>query len=324
MPLAAPILDPTLAASAHPDVHVGEDGWLFLTGGTNAVLSQYGAPGFSRGKLWRWRRILEARAFRFARLGIRYAHAVAPEKLAIYGHVLGDLAIDPDRSPSLRLQRWLALSLGRRAWIDLVTPFRERARGEALYRHTDSHWTFAGCLLAYGEICRRLGAVPRDDIAARRIGETMAFSGDLGLKFAPERVESAEPCLFESAARRVHANDLVTTFEAMGRGRDAHIGAHVIFRNPSPQADPRRLVLFGDSYAHHTPNPCTGTLTPMLADTFAEVHMLWSTSIDWNYVARVRPDFVVSQIAERFMVDVPQTGFDIAKLSALALARKAM
>lgn len=163
---------------------------------------------------------------------------------------------------------------------------------------------------------------PRSDIAARRTGATLAFSGDLGLKLTPQQVEAAEPCLFDSAARRVYANDLVTTFEGLGRGRDAHIGAHVIFRNPSPQADPRRLVLFGDSYAHHTPNPCTGTLTPMLADTFAEVHMLWSTSIDWGYVARVRPDFVVSQIAERFMVDVPQTGFNIEKLSALALARK--
>lgn len=324
MSLAAPTLDPTPAACAHPDVHVGQDGWLFLTGGTNAVLSQYGAPGFSRGKLWRWRRILEARAFRFARLGIRYAHAVAPEKLAIYDHVAGGLAVDPGRAPSLRLQRWLALSLGRRAWIDLVTPFRAGAREQALYRHTDSHWTFAGCLLAYREICRRLGVAPRDDIAARRIGDVTAFSGDLGLKLTPPWAEHAEPCLFESAARRVYANDLVAAFEAMGRGRDAHIGAHVIFRNPSPQADPRRLVLFGDSYAHHTPNPCTGTLTPMLADTFAEVHMLWSTSIDWGYVAQVRPDFVVSQIAERFMVDVPQTGFNIAKLSALALARKAM
>ncbi len=322
MSLAAPTLDQTCPARAHPDVHVGEDGWLFLTGGTNAVLAQYGQPGFARSKLWRWRRILEARTFRLARLGIRYAHLVAPEKLAIYHHTAGDLAIDPDRSPGLRLERWLSLSLGRRAWIDLVRPFRARARGDDLYRRTDSHWSFEGGLLAYREICARLGVAPRDDIAARRTGAAMEFSGDLGTKFTPHRTELAETCLFESAAQRVYANELVTTFEAMGRGRDAHIGAHVIFRNPSPRADPRRLVLFGDSYAHHTPNSCTGTLTPLLADTFAEVHMLWSTSIDWSYVARVRPDFVVSQIAERFMVDVPQTGFNIEKLAALALARK--
>ncbi|NEU12081.1 hypothetical protein G3T14_08045 [Methylobacterium sp. BTF04] len=318
----APTLSSDDAALSHPDVHIGTDGWLFLVGGSNAVLTQYREPGVARADLWRWRRILEARTFRCARLGARYVHVVAPEKLAIYDHALGDLALDAGRAPALRLERWLTASIARRAWIDLVRPFRAGSEGAALYRRTDTHWTFDGCYLAYREICRRLGVAPRDDIASRRTGVETTFSGDLGLKFTPPLTERAEPCLFESEARRIYANDLVTTFEAMGRGRDAHIGAHVVFRNPSPQADPRTLVLFGDSYAHHTPNPCTGTLTPMLADTFREVHLLWSTSVDWGYVARVRPHFVVSEIAERFLVDVPQTGFTIEKLSALALARK--
>lgn len=324
MDLAAPTPLQTDIVPIHPDVHVGRDGWLFLTGGTNEALAQYRRPGFERAKLWRWRRILETRTLRCARLGARYAHVVAPEKLAIYDHACGDLVFDPALAPVRRLERWLTLSIAKRAWIDLARPFRAKARQIPLYRRTDTHWTFAGCLLAYAEICRHLGVVPRDDIAERRIGSEAAFSGDLGLKFMPPVAEHAEPCLFESEARRTYANDLVTAFEAMGRGRDAHIGAHVIFRNPSPLADPRRLILFGDSYAHHTPNPCTGTLTPMLADTFREVHLLWSTSIDWGYIARIRPDFVVSEIAERFMVDVPQTGFNIEKLAALALARKAI
>lgn len=321
MSLSAAI-EPHTQTAIHPDIHVGRDGWLFLTGGSNAVQAQYGAPGFPRGKLWRWRRLLEARTRRLEKMGIRYAHVVAPEKLAIHGHAFDGLALDPDRAPAVRLERWLRLSPARRTYVDLVPPFRVRARDTALYRHTDTHWTFAGGWLAYAEICRSLGVRPRYDIAQRRIGTPQVYGGDLGSKFTPVRCEVAEPCLFESAARRVHANALITAFEQEGRGRDAHIGTHAIFRNASPEADPRRLVLFGDSYAHHTPNGATGTLTPLFADTFREVHVLWSTSIDWNTIARVRPDFVVSEIAERFMVDVPQAGFDIDKLAALALARK--
>jgi hypothetical protein len=310
--------------SSHSDVHVGRDGWLFLTGGSNDVAAQYGTPGFPRAKLWRWRRLLEERTRRLAGLGIRYAHAVAPEKLAIYDHAFDGLAVDPARSPALRLERWLSLSPARASLVDLVRPFRARARDTALYRHTDTHWTFAGGWLAYAEICHHLGVRPRYDMAARRIGTAAIYAGDLGAKFDPERCEIAEPCLFASPARRVHANALITAFEAEGRGRDAHIGAYAVFRNEAPGVDPRCLVLFGDSYAHHTPNDATGTLTPLFADTFREVHMLWSTSIDWTLVARVRPDFVVSEIAERFMVEVPQAGFDIDKLAALALARKGL
>lgn len=306
----------------HSDVHVGRDGWLFLTGGSNAVLDQYADPGFPRAKLWRWRRILETRVRRCVELGTRYAHVVAPEKLAIYPQTCDGLPFDPDRAPVLRMERWLRFSSARRHWIDLVRPFRARAAEIPLYRRTDSHWSFSGYLLAYGEICRHLGLRPREDIARRCIGSAGAYAGDLGLKFDPVRLEMAEPCLFDSAARRIYANSLVTTLESQGRGRDAHIGAHVIFRNDSPQADPRRLVLFADSYGHHTVTPHTASLTPMLADTFREVHVLWSTSIDWGYVARTKPDFVVAEIAERFMIDVPQTGFNIEKLADLALARK--
>ncbi|SFG26693.1 alginate O-acetyltransferase AlgX-related protein [Methylobacterium gossipiicola] len=308
--------------SEHPDVHVGRDGWLFLVGGSNAVAAQYDRPGVPRATFWLWRRLLEERARRLAKRGIRYAHVVAPEKLAIHDHGFSGLGLDPARSPALRLERWLRFSPARASLVDLVRPFRARAGDTALYRHTDTHWTFAGGWLAYAEICRHLGVRPRYDFAARRIGSPAVYAGDLGAKFDPERCEVAEPCLFASPARRVHANALITAFEAEGRGRDAHIGAYAVFRNEAPGLDPRCLVLFGDSYAHHTPNGGTGTLTPFFADTFREVHFLWSTSIDWNLIARVRPDFVISEIAERFMVEVPQTGFDIDKLAALALARK--
>jgi len=314
----APETDP----SVRPDIHVGRDNWLFLTGGSNDVAVQYGTPGFPRAKLWRWRRLLEARTRRLGALGIGYAHAVAPEKLAIHDHAFDGLALDPARSPALRLERWLRFSPARSCLVDLVRPFRARARDMALYRRTDTHWTFAGGWLAYAEICRHLGVRPRYDIAARRLGTPQVYAGDLGAKFDPERCEIAEPCLFAGAAQRVHANALITAFEADGRGRDAHIGAYAVFRNDAPGIDPRRLVLFGDSYAHHTPNGATGTLTPLFADTFREVHMLWSTSIDWKLIERIRPDFVVSEIAERFMIEVPQAGFDIDKLAALALARK--
>lgn len=305
----------------HADVHIGRDGWLFLTGGRNRVLAQYESPGFPRMGLWHWRRVLEHRVLRCARLGIRYVHAIAPEKVAVYDHELDGLALDAGRAPALRLSHWLRLSRARGTLVDLTGPLRSGARQVPLYRRTDSHWTFEGCLVAYAAICRHFGVEPRSDIAARRIGSSATFAGDLGTKFDPPITETAETCLFESAARRVHANAMLLAFEAEGRGYDAHIGAHAVFRNEAAP-DPRRLVVFGDSYAHHTAHPHTGTLTPMLADTFREVHFLWSTSIDWTYLARVRPDFVLSEIAERFMVDLPQRGFTIERLAQLAIERK--
>ena len=289
-------------------VHAGQDGWLFLTGGSNSVLAQYGRPGYRSKSLWRWRRILAERRRRCAALGIVYGHVVVPEKLTVCDVALHSLPIDCNRSPALRLKRRLLLSGAQRSWIDLVRPFRASFDTFQIYHKIDTHWTFEGCQLAYEAICQHFGVVARSDITSRRSAELITFAGDLGSKYNIVRDEIIRSAEFRTEARRVYANELLTAMEEKGRGLEAHSGAHVSYRNESASADPRSLVLFGDSYSQHTPGPFTGTLTAMFADTFREFHMIWSPSVDWEYIEKVRPDFVLSEIAERFMVGVPPKG----------------
>jgi hypothetical protein len=54
---------------------------------------------------------------------------------------------------------------------------------------------------------------------------------------------------------------------------------------------------------------------------------VWSTSIDWNIVAEVKPNVVLTECAERFMTAVPDDTINIAdhvkqKLAHLNLADK--
>ncbi len=306
------------------DVYEGRDGWLFLIRGNNRVLEQYGRPGVARATFWCWRRIIETRVWRCARLGATYLHALAPEKLTVYPERAEGLAFEPARAPALRLARWLTASPGARAWVDLAGAFRAAGDGPPLYLRTDTHWTFEGCALAYRTILSRMGVPPRDDIEARRERTALAFAGDLGRKFTPHRTESAESSAFASEARRIHANGLLREMEALGRGGDAHLGTHAVFRNDDPKADPRRLVIFGDSYAQHTAHSPIATLTALFADTFREVHFLWSTGIDWAYLEVVRPDFVLAEMAERFVIDPPPKNIRIERLAELARERKIM
>ena len=312
-----PIAEPDL-----PEVHVGRDGWLFLVGGSNRVLAQYGRPGLPRRALWRWRGLIAGRVRRCARLGARYLHAVAPEKLTVYPEHTDGLAYDPERAPALRLARWLRLSRGGGAWVDLVGAFRAARDGPPLYLRTDTHWTFEGCAVAYRALCAAMGAAPREDVVARRSEEAWPYAGDLGAKFDPPRAEPVRDTRFATAARRTYANPFLTALEAAGRVGEAHLGAHAVFRNDEPGIDTRRLVVFGDSFSQHSATAPVATLTAFLADTFREVHFLWSTTIDWGYVERVRPDLVLGEVAERFMIDVPPAGFAIERLAELAAERK--
>ncbi len=318
----APVAEAPPPEVGTADVHVGHDGWLFLVGGTNGVLDQYRrAPGDWRHYLG-WRRLIADRVRRCARLRATYLHVIVPEKLTVYDDRLDGLAVETRDGPARRTPRWLRLSPARRALVDLVGPLRAARHGEPLYLRTDSHWSAAGAHVAYRAICARLGAVPRDDLLDDPRPE-ITILGDLGGKLSPPVTEVARPARLPRTAVRASASPIVERFEAEGRIADLHSGARVVFRNDAPGTDPRRLVLFGDSYAHFLWTLRTGTLTGFLAETFAEVHFLWSPTLDWAYLREVRPDVVVGEIAERFTRTLPPRNASIAVLAEWALARKA-
>jgi alginate O-acetyltransferase complex protein AlgJ len=269
------------------------------------VLLQYRRSLAGWWHLRRWARLIEARAARAQALGIRYVHTIVPEKLSIYDDRTLDLDFDPRLSPARRLARRLARMSG---YVDLVAPLRAaRDDGEPLYRRTDSHWTYEGCLIGYRALLRACGAVAPPDIAER---PRFPHDGlwDLGDKLPERPRETVVNWAVHRDASRAYASPLVESYEAAGKAGDLHVGAHVIYRNPSPQADPRTLVLFGDSYAHFAPI----MLTSFLAETFREMHFVWSSSIDWGYVERVRPDILMFEMAERFLVRIPSDDFDVA------------
>jgi hypothetical protein len=43
------------------------------------------------------------------------------------------------------------------------------------------------------------------------------------------------------------------------------------------------------------------------------VHFIWSTSLDWPYIERVRPDIVLTEVAERFMAQLPDDTFSVER-----------
>ena len=107
-------------------------------------------------------------------------------------------------------------------------------------------------------------------------------------------------------AVRYYANPLVERHERTGTSHLLHRGAHVGYRNARPR-DGRRLLLFGDSYSHLAPI----MLTIMLAETFQDVHFVWSTSLDWSLIDRIALDIVLTEMAERFAIRLPDDTFDV-------------
>ena len=314
--LAVPVLldhdAPAPKKLTHHHVHVGRDGWLFLVGGRNRPLATYRRTFARWWILVRWAQLIRARGRACRALGCQYLHLSVPEKLSIYPEMTCGLEIDPDLSLALGLWR----RLGGENCLNLAPALTAGKSDHPTYYRTDSHWTSEGCWIGLRAVCAALGTTPRwslEDCAVQDI----EVVGDLGDKFDPPRGEPQHRRMVTRHAVRVFANGLLSHHEALGQASLLHRGAHVVFRNESPGADPRRVVMFGDSFSHFIPHLLTG----MLAETFRELHFVWSASIDWGYVTRVKPDILITEIAERFMARTPRDGFDLERFAAERLAR---
>jgi hypothetical protein len=75
----------------------------------------------------------------------------------------------------------------------------------------------------------------------------------------------------------------------------ANIGNYMLFENANKNLP--RAVLFRDSFSTQ--------LFSLLAENFSRLVAVWQPNIDYKIVDAEKPDFVISQQAERFLIRCP-------------------
>ena len=225
------------------------------------------------------------------------------DKNAVLPDHLGLALPHPDHHPVRQLAARLDAGLN----IDILDDLRAEAQRQPVFYRTDTHWTSVGCQIAYRRICESLGVTPRSFPDPGHKGRVMAM--DLGNKLTPEVQEDARFLPVLRHARRVADNAMVRYNESEGfrLGKPRFVGCHIRLQNDADHAVPQSVVIFGDSFSEFRPH----LLTAMLAETFREVHFVWSTSLDHDFIARIRPDIVITEIAERFVNKLPGDDFRV-------------
>ena len=302
------------------EVHAGQDGWLFLNGGANQPIRFYTEENFlTLRHLNGWIERIENRGKSVQKLGAKYVHLFAPDKISIYGDFYGKNLPFFDLRPNKVIHRALEKARLADFFLDAELSLH-RARQSALtYWKTDTHWTAEGTYSVYQSLCERLNVAPAFDLSERPSKESSSF-GDLGNKLTPPVRETMRRYQIMQNAHRIYANALVEE----GEKKEAHFpggllsGSHVVYRNESSRAHKATLMLFGDSYSEVRPS--NGLMT-LLAETFQELHFFWSNSVDLRQVEKVRPDFVVSELAERFARVLPDDPRDIEIYAAERLSK---
>jgi capsular polysaccharide biosynthesis protein len=298
-------------------VHVGKEGWLFLVEGSNNVIDLYREQSSFNTKLaQQWVQLLKSREEKLARLGVRHVHLPAPEKLTVL-HKFYDGDIENiEGSPIHQLASKFHSEIP--TFLNPVPYFSKMIDKHPIYWKTDTHWSCWGCFGAYQLLCSHLDVPTNREILQYPYDEGQTLF-DLGAKLPTPERETGRFYKLTRNAKRIFANSMVQFKEQSDQVNDIHlhVGSHVVYRNDSKDAVKQRVVLFGDSFSEYRPHLLTG----MLAETFQEVHFIWNSNIDYDYVERVKADIVITELAERFMTTVPSDKLDIAAFSDKTLKK---
>lgn len=302
------------------DIHEGRDGWLFLTGHDNSVLRYYTDLDYftQRGHVEKWVERLRQRAEIFADAEIRYLHVFAPEKLSVFPeHVLLPMQFF-DRHPiRLICQEWEAKALPS-VLINPLPAMAAHQERDSLFMKTDTHWTYHAGQLVLSLVLQALGYSRPVSLEGRTV-HRYRHVWDLGARLEAQVSEEniyVEPL---PCVSRVRVNTAAQEFEArLASGRPVtHRSLVVVFRNDAADAIDERVVIFGDSFMEFRPS----TPTFQFAEMFREVHFIWSPNVDYSYVARVDASVVITEVAERSMIFVPDDNYDVEADAAAVMAQ---
>jgi alginate O-acetyltransferase complex protein AlgJ len=290
----------TSAVQEPNPVHIGHDGWLFLVSGSNSVLDLFKTESsFTDAHAKKWVSLLTQRKSRLAKKGIEYFHMPAPEKITVLHKYFNGDVENISGSPITQLSDRYQSEIP--CFINPLPYFAEQPEENPLFWKTDTHWSFWGSFAAYQLICDRLGIGKGVNFPDHPYQDVCRYC-DLGMKLDEPVKETSRIFTVLQNAERVSCNKMVAFKEDnnLENAGNLHVGSSVVFRNEKA-IDPRKVVLFGDSFSEYRPLSLTG----MVAETFAEVHFVWSSRLDFDFIDSVNPDIVISELAERFMTRVP-------------------
>jgi alginate O-acetyltransferase complex protein AlgJ len=267
-------------------VIVGKDDWLFLDNDSNGFLRQYaGELRLSDAKLEVWQELLEIRIARLRELGATYHFLVVPENPTVYPEMLPDHIKGTDERTVQQIMRQLESSGSEARLIYPLEQMIEESSRRRVCRKTDTHWTDFGAFVGYQALVREIEKEAPIHVVAEE--ELWFFErkmlGDLGYKLGIGAVP--EPCTGYLYRR------------AEGVYDNCVEGNASLIVTECAEVPPTKCIVFGDS-------ACYGMLA-CLAQTFGRMMFVHSPTLDYDLIAEERPDVVISEMTERFLIMTP-------------------
>lgn len=293
----SPVLLPAGLPSMDGSAAIGLRGHLFLTGGSNSLLSLYqeSVDDALTSRVDRWIDVFAERRERCEAREIRYLQTVIPEKLTVL-RADAPLRID---GPSPLFRELESRLRGTNFYISGLEPFEQWDDDDDPFLMTDTHLSPAGAQRVFANLAAKIDPQLVSVIDTVRMDEVRYALGDLTGRFGlPVYSRIVEPSETQVSAYSKGLTMVEKHFPSVNEFRGRR------FRwvnSTAPSA--LKVLVFGDSFFGI--GDFAGYLSWWGKHLFSEFHFHWGADVDWDLVDELRPDVVLGQTVERFLTRVP-------------------
>lgn len=270
-------------------VLVGKEGWLFLQNDTNRVVEQNnGTLKLSASEMDHWLLTLKMRFAMLESQNRKYYFLIAPNKESIYPEYLpDDYEITEERLVYQLMDACKQHNIPLYFPIDALQAYKPKYQ---LYPCVNTHWNGIGGFIAYEYLMN----IIKKDIAIPIVSwDEITFveeetSLDLGNKLNPPRTSVFSwGRVKQPQARIAYDNKVINS---------GHVQVSVNQNANLPTA-----AVFHDSFIEF--------LLPYLMESFSNIHLFHTPSLDFDLIEKIKPDVVISEMVERFLVQPPFDSF---------------
>ncbi len=286
-----------LRTSPRADVVIGKDSWLFYNSRPpdQNIVDFCGLATLSPEHLVRIRKNLRLAHDRLAALGVDFYVVVPPSKHTIYPEMLpDDVAVLAGETRLDQITGYLRRHDPELAFIDVRPALSEAKARDIVYCPGDTHWSPKGVFIGFRELMQRIVAdhpevlpVLSEDYVWSPRAATADLAAMVGVPQEPFSIEL--PAASERRQPVVRPRPVPEGYPAL---------RSTVWETESPGG---RLLLFHDSFGLG--------LIPLIYGRFSRSVCLWTRSIDEGIVAKERPDVVVLEITERYLVSLVADDF---------------
>jgi hypothetical protein len=256
----------------------GREDWLYLDNDTNNVIDQIkGQYKLPQNFSSQWSKLISTRKHKFSERKIDYRFLVAPNKECVYSEYLPNDIVVSNSRPVRLIE---PLVEGSFRFIYPINMLSDRGDLYPTYSKGDTHWNDWGAFKAVKEL---FADVPDVLMHENRLEFfEIETSGDLSDKIG-KRNYTVSVRIKDARAKEVFNNGVKNR------------GNYIVFENENKNLP--KCVLFRDSFST--------AMLKYLAEMFSRLIVVWQPNVDIALVDAEKPQFVVSQQAERFLVSCP-------------------